>query len=259
MQLVGDLVVCWNELDVGGQTGQGEAWRNETRRCVTNFNCKSTWSCDLLRVGSNNLEILFSKSHTTGTSSTTTTTTTTTGGAEVRDVASRARYVFFLILNNFTYKKTILKVFFFGFHSTYIQLLLLLIHIPFYTDTALHITPQPLFSSLGFITHLLTRSYTAASRLWSYADIGSTFPWKWRYQQWLARCIRFPTSFGVLWVFFLVICCICSWIDISGCSLLLTQVQPKRIPFDQTRPPPHDDDERPPPQSFNIIHIHPSL
>ena len=30
MQLVGDLVVCWNELDAGGQ---GEAWRNETRRC----------------------------------------------------------------------------------------------------------------------------------------------------------------------------------------------------------------------------------
>ena len=57
LQLVGGLVVCWNELDVGGQ---GEAWRNETRRCVTNFNCKSTRSCDLLRVGSNNLrDIIF--------------------------------------------------------------------------------------------------------------------------------------------------------------------------------------------------------
>ena len=54
LQLVGGLVVCWNELALVVRE------KNETRRCVTNFNCKSTRSCDLLRVGSNNLgDIIF--------------------------------------------------------------------------------------------------------------------------------------------------------------------------------------------------------
>jgi hypothetical protein len=89
--------------------------------------------------------------------------------------------------------------FFFGICSTYIQLPLS-IYIPFCPDTALHITSQPLFSSFGFATHIPTRSYIAASRLWSYADNGSPFSRKWRYQQWLTRCIHFPTSFGGVFI-----------------------------------------------------------
>ena len=91
----------------------------------------------------------------------------------------------------------------FGFYSTYIQLPLP-IHIPFCSDIALHFTPRPLFSPLGSVTHILTRSYIAASRLRSYTDIGLTFFWKWRYQQWPARSIRFPASFRVFAIYLLV-------------------------------------------------------
>ena len=102
---------------------------------------------------------------------------------------------FFRPLLNLSHLKSTRFQFSFGFRPMYIQIPLF-IHNPFCTDTALHITPQPLFTLLGFVTRFLTRSYIAISRLRFYTDIGSTFPWKWRHQQWLTRR-TFSLSFGI--------------------------------------------------------------